>query len=273
MNALAAGIGRFFDLIIGPLADRPALAMVVLSVLTAVWSLLLFKATTRQERLTTGRDRLFGHLYEMGLYQDHLNVMGRIQRDLALANLRYLWLTLPALLALTVPMVITLAQLDSRYAHRPLQVGESTVFVVRVHDRDRAALADLKLVAPDGVRIEAGPVLDRPAGEAAWRLRLSAPGPHLLRVLRGDEIVASRKLNANHGLPRLAETQGATGWRVLLAPGSLPLPAQSPVVETRLQLPERSVRYLGFKMHWLLAFMIFSLIGGYLVKDPLRVSI
>ena len=98
--------------------------MIAVSVLTAIWALLLFKVTTRQKKLTTVvRDRLFGHIYEMGLYQDHLGVMGRIQRDLAWANLRYLGLTLPALLVLTVPMVITLAQLDSRFAHRPLTAG------------------------------------------------------------------------------------------------------------------------------------------------------
>ena len=57
-------------------------------------------------------------------------VLARIQRDLARANLRYLGLTLPALLALALPMVLTLAQLDSRYGHRPLRPGETTVFSV-----------------------------------------------------------------------------------------------------------------------------------------------
>jgi hypothetical protein len=200
-------------------------------------------------------------------------VLGRIQRDLAAANLRYVWLTLPALIALTVPMVITLAQLEARYAHRPLQAGETTVFSVRVHQEGRPALEELRLEAPAGVTVEAGPVADRRAGEVAWRLRLGEPGPHTLRVLRNDEPVAERSLPVPGGLPRLSEAHGAVGWRALLAPGSTPLPPQSPVTETKLQLPERQVRYGGFAMHWLPAFLVFSLVGGALLKNPLRVSI
>ena len=60
-----------------------AVGIVVVSALTAVWALLLFKAVTPQERLQQVRDRLFGHIYEMGLYQDRLGVLARIQADLA----------------------------------------------------------------------------------------------------------------------------------------------------------------------------------------------
>jgi hypothetical protein len=40
-----------------------------------------------------------------------------------------------------------------------------------------------------------------------------------------------------------------------------------------LRLPERHTKYLGLEMHWLLAFMVFSLLAGLAMKDVLRVSI
>ena len=134
MTWLTDIIGNLFDLLVGLLGGSPFLVMLVVSAITAVWALLLFKAVTPQARLTKVRDRLFGHIYEMGMYQDHLRVVGRIQRDLAKANFRYLGLTLPALFVLIIPMAFTLAQLDSRFALRPFERGETTVMSVTLAD-------------------------------------------------------------------------------------------------------------------------------------------
>lgn len=273
MTQLAQGISRIFDVVIGPLAGRPALAMIAVSVGTAIWALLLFKVTTRQKKLTVVRDRLFGHIYEMGLYQDHLRVMGRIQWDLARANLRYLGLTLPALVVLTVPMIVTLAQLDSRFAHRPLVAQETTVFSARLQDGTDVTADRLSLRTPAGVEVEAGPVVDRRERAVAWRLRLTADGPHRLVVVAEGRELGERILPSAGGLPQQNEEQ-KQGWvSPWLRPGALPLPGDSPLASTRLELPGRETRYAGVPLHWLLAFMVFSLLGGVLLKDALRVSI
>ena len=75
-------------------------------------------ATTPQDRLRA-RAGLVGHVYELGLYQDSLRVMLRIQRSLAAANLRYLALTLPALAAMLIPLALILPQFEARFARRP----------------------------------------------------------------------------------------------------------------------------------------------------------
>ena len=273
MNAIGHGISRFYDAVFAPLAGHPAWAMVAVSVLTAVWALLVFKAVTPQRRLTVGRDRLIGHIYEMGLYQDHLSVLGRIQRNLAAANLRYLLLTLPALVVLTVPMLLTLAQLDSRYSHRRLAPGESTVFSIRVDDDVSVSPQALRLEAPPSVIVEAGPV--RVPGEqaVAWRVSCDVVGEFPMRVMLYESLFAERMLPVgNDDLTRLNESS-RRGWAApLLAPGAPPVEAGSDLAESTLRLPERRTRYLGIEMHWLAAFLLFSLAGGLALKDVLRVS-
>lgn len=273
MNWLLGIVGKLFDLVLAPFAGAPAWGMLVVSLLTAVWALLLFKVVTPQARLAATRDRLLGHLFEMGLYQDHLRIVGRIQRDLARANLRYLTLSLPALVALLVPMVLTLGQLDSRFARRPLQPGETTVFAAKLETAAASQLDALQLVVPDGVTVEAGPVRDRVAGAAAWRLRVDRPGEHDLQVMVAGALAARRALKVGDGLPSLAETGGGNWVTTLLHPGAQPPVAGGPVAETTLYWPARTVRYLGLSLHWLLAFMVFSLVGGLAVKDALRVEI
>ena len=114
MNVVNGIVGRVFDLVLAPFAGAPAWGLVVVSVLSAVWALLLFRVVTPQARLAAARDRLVGHIFEMGLYQEHLRGVGRIQRDLALANLRYVSLSLPALVVMLLPMLLTLGQLGAR---------------------------------------------------------------------------------------------------------------------------------------------------------------
>jgi hypothetical protein len=273
VNALGSGINRLFDLLVAPLAGVPAVAMVVLSVLTAVLALLIFKHTTDRHKLDEARDRLIGHIYEMGLYQDHLRVLGRIQGRLAVANLRYLAVTLPALVALLVPMVLVVVQLESRFAHRPPAAGERTMLTVVVDPVRSARVYDLELDVPQGVTVEAGPVRSLPAGTVSWRLRVDEPGAQPLRVLLEGEEVAARTVRPDGRLPRLNESSG-TGWLdPLLYPGAAALPEGGVIQELTLQLPERSTRYLGVELHWLLAFCIFSLAGGLVLKGPLKVSL
>ncbi len=273
MNIVNGITGRVFDLVLAPFSGAPALGLAVVSVLSAVWALLVFRAVTPQAKLAAARDRLMGHIYEMGLYQDQMRVVGRIQRDLARANLRYVAASLPALVVMIIPMVLTIAQLEARYARRPLYVGESAVVAVTLAPSAASRLDELQLTAPDGVTVEAGPVRDRPGAAAAWRVRADKPGRYDLAVTLAGVPVATRVMAAGGGLPRTAETANTSWTHALLYPGERQLPGSGAVLETRLRYPARSTRFLGVELDWLLAFMVFSMLGGLALKDVLKVEI
>ena len=273
MNLLNNGMTKFFDVLLAPVAAWPGLTMVLVSLVTAVWALLLFKAVVPQDKMTRVRDRLFGHIYEMGLYQDHLRVVGRIQWDMVRANLRYLSLTLPYLVVLMVPMVLTLAQLDSRFSHRPLLPGEDTVFSITLSDEAAAKLADLRLEVPTGLRVSAGPVRDLMSGSVAWRLSVEDPGDYELTVKQGDQELLRRTVPVGDQLVAVGETSRRSWWHAVLYPGAPVLPDGGAVAAMTLKLPLRTTSYWGLELDWMVAFMIFSLVVGLAIKDVLRVSI
>lgn len=273
MTWLTDIIGKLFDLLAGLVGGSALLLMLVVSVVTAVWALLLFKAVTPQARLTETRDRLFGHIYEMGLYQDRLRVVGKIQGDLAKANLKYLGLTLPALVVLTIPMVFTLAQLDARYAHRPFRSGETTVLTVVLAGEAVSSLDRVTLATPPSITVEAGPVRNRIDGSLAWRIRAEDKGAHQLRIMDGSTELGTREMVTGEGLVPLGETSNQSWLHGVLYPGAPPLPKNGSLKELTLRLPPRHTTYLGVELHWLLAFMIFSMVAGLALKDALRVSI
>jgi hypothetical protein len=273
MNFVNNGMNRLFDVLLAPVAAWPAVAMVLVATVTAVWALLLFKAATNQAKLDVTRDRLFGHIYEMGLYQEHLSVVARIQWALAKANLRYLSLTLPALLVLMVPMVLTIAQLDSRYSLRPLTPGEETVFSVTLAEGAAADVSQVRLAASAGLKINAGPIRDRATGSVAWRLAVEQTDQYDLVVWNGPAELARYSVPVGGKLPAVGEKGRANWLHTLLYPGAPALPGSGEVSAMSINLPARSTRYLGVTLDWMVAFMIFSLVVGLAIKDVLRVSI
>ncbi len=274
MTIIANVMNSLFDTLVAPFGNAAAWAMTILSGLIGLLMLLLFKASTNQKKLATAKRHLLGHLYEMGLYQENLRVLFRIQGDLAKANLRYLSVTLPALVTLIVPVVLILAQLDSRFAHRPFLPRETALVTATVAAGQDELLDDLTLLAPEAVAVETLPVRDYDARTITWRVRVLAEGTHELILTTSDGSRWTKQLAAGDGLPRLAANRERAGWHhALLNPAEAPLPKDSPVLNIALQLRARETHYAGIRLNWLVAFCILSLVFGFALKDLFKVQI
>ncbi|MCP4570936.1 MAG: hypothetical protein GY838_01165 [bacterium] len=272
MTFIATAMNTLFDLLAAPFGASAGWAVAVLSALIGGVMLLLFKWATNQDELVNARRVLTGRIYEMGLFQDHLSVLGKIQRDLAVANFKYLRWSLPALLVLLPPMVLILAQMDARYGHRPFLPGEQTLVTVAVAEDQSAILDGLILTAASGVTVETRPVRDHRRGLVHWRVRVDAAGDHQLTVTLPDGRTATKRIVGGEGTPRLARVREREGLvRVLLNPAEPPLPGDLPVESIALVLPDRRLDYGFVRTNWLVALIVFSLVAGLALKDVFRV--
>ena len=272
MTVIAEALNGFFDVLTAPFGGSAAWAVLVMSALVGVLMLLLYKWSTDQEAIVAARRVLTGRIYEMGLYQDHLGVLMKIQRDLIVANLRYLRRSLPALAVIVLPMVLILVQMEGRFGHRPLRPGETTLLEATVA-ADRTDLLDtIALSADGGVTVETPPVRDYAAGTAVWRLRADTAGRHAVAVRFAGAPAVTKEIVVGGGLPRLAEVREHESLgRVLLNPAEAPLPTGSPVARIDVDMPSRRLDYAGIETDWLIALIVFSLATGLAVKDLLRV--
>jgi len=273
MTIIADTLNGLFDLLTAPFGGAASWAMLVLSVLVGVLMLLIFKWSTDQEKLVAARRVLTGRVYEMGLYQDHLSVLAKIQRDLFVANLRYLRYSLPALAVIILPMILILAQLDARYGRRPFLPGETTLLRVELGPEATTLIEGIRLEAPAGVAIETAPVRDFQAGVAVWRLRAEAAGHHDVRVVLADGQAVTKAFFVGDDAPRLAHTREHESLgRLLFNPAEAPIPRDSPVRKLRLTVPGRELEFLGLRTSWLVALIVFSLAAGLAVKNVIRVK-
>lgn len=272
MTWIATAMNSVFDLLTAPFGGAAGWAVAFLSVLTGVIMLLLFKWSTDQDRLVAARQVLTGRVYEMGLYQDHLSVLGKIQRDLFVANIKYLRWSLPALLVVLPPMIFILAQMDARYGHRPFTPGETTLVTVTVAEDQTALLNNLRLEASPGVRVVTKPARDFLRHQVRWRVAIDKAGEYRLNLRLPDGQTFEKLLHAQGGSPRMAATRERESLlRMLFNPAEAPLPGGAPLQSITLTLPSRELDYGLFRTSWLIALIIFSLVAGLALKDVFKV--
>jgi len=263
---LATKIG---DRLAAPFGDHAGWALLAASLVFAVVALVAFKFATPQRRLAAARSRLIGRLYEAALYQANLPVILRVQGGVLAANLRYLVLALPAVVALAVPLFVVLPQLEARLGRRPLAVGEAALVTATL---PAGAAADL--AGAPGLTVEAGPVRDAARDELVWRVRATAPGEPRLRLVGPDFAAELTVPVAVGGLPALtaARHRGSLA-QAAWDPAGAVLPANVPLRRFAVALPARQVRVLGLAQPWLVGVTVLSLAAGLALRRPLRVEL
>lgn len=217
--------------------------MLVLALPVTALALLVFRYASSQAGIRRVQRLIQAYLLEMRLFRDDLAVVARAQGRVFLLSLRYLALAVPPLLVMLLPMVMVLAQVEARFAHRPLAAGESVMLVVGLDKL--GANAELELELPSGLRAETAALRMPARGEVRWLLRALAPGEHRLTVRSGTSKVE---------VPVQVETRGtliaplmfrANAPEVLLAPQAPPLDAQQAVRSVELAYPRAGAAWGG----------------------------
>ncbi len=270
MDRSVRALNWFFDLLLRPFGDHAWFGLAFVSLLAGVLLLWLFKLVTPQRKLARARGRLMGHLYELGLFQDDLRTLMRIQKDFALANLRYLLTALPAL-AVLVPVVgLVVVQLEVRYQHTAPSPG-STVLLAAVLDPDHAALIDSLVVETGpGLAADSAPVRDRAQASVWWRLRVEEPGRHEVALSVGDLGRWTKQVKADPGIQPYSPVRARSGtWTAFANPAETPLPKDSPLLTLSI-IPAAEKPWYGRAWFW--GFCLYSVIGGLAFKKVLRVE-
>jgi hypothetical protein len=299
MNALNRALTGFFDLVLAPfelIGDRTAL--VIVSGVFGVLALLAFKYISWQKGIKAAKDRIKGHMIEIRLYQDDLAVVGKSVGKILWRNLQYVGLNFGPFIPLAIPFFIVASQFVVRYAYdpvpvmtadaTPLHAGRGTLVQVALKGQDKAKVADLKLILPEGVE-PVSPLVRAPAaGRAFQEVIAVAPGDHELvfelpdgagGVVRETKHLVAGDQPARRMQPRRVE---AAGWWKLHDPDACSMlwPAEpgftrsSPFSSIAIAYPYRDLGWMpGGEIGILIVLVVASMVFGFLALKPLGVTI
>lgn len=262
---IAGGLGALLTPFQGLI---PLAGLTFISLLTAVFVLLVYRKTSNQEGITAVRRRIVASLLEMRLFRDDLLVVLRAQGQVVRASLRYFGYSLVPLAWILLPLVVLFVHLDRVYGYDPLEPGESAIVTVRARD-----VGDLHLEAGSGIAVETPSLRRIGSGEADWRIRGLTPGEHLLRV-QGAGREVTKRVMVGVGPTPLASTRPSSGiLDELFHPGEAPLPRDAPVQAITVGYRRADVAFLGWRMNWVIPFLGLTIVFGFTLQRPLGVKL
>ncbi len=234
----------------------------------------VYKLTSDQATIRRAKDRIKAHLLEMRLYKDNMRATLGAQAGVLKANLTYLGANLKPLAVMIVPLVLILAQLSLWYDRAPLRPGEETLLKVGLAAGADPVSLDLVLEPPAGIEVTAPPVRIADEREIVWRLKAVAPGEGRLLLRTGGRTIGKTVTVGGRRLTRISTlaSRGSLVSRVLY-PGEAPLPAGTAVRSIELLYPAAGLRAFGLDVHWLVAYLVLSIVFGFALKGVFKVEI
>lgn len=255
-----------FDLWIWPFQGLPAFWQAcATAVPVTVFALLVFRYASNQRAIHAVKDKIKAHLLELWLYRDDLRVTLLALWAILGHTLVYMGHALLPMAVMIVPLALVIVQVESRFAFRGLDPGESSILKVTLGEDTPLTALEATLTLPPGLVQETPALRLNRADTILWRIRALSAGQHDLRVMIGGERHSKRVSVAAADAAVSPRRLKANDIEVLLYPRERPIPAQSLVTAIELTYPRDRGEFAGLSTvtWWLLAI---SLLLGY----PLR---
>jgi uncharacterized membrane protein (DUF106 family) len=272
-----------FDAVLYPFRGLPAIVgLGVVSLLTSIGMLIVFKATSNQEKLAAVKRGVHACFFEIRLFNDDLRAILAAQGRMLRLNLTYLRLSLVPMLWMILPLALVIAHLEFHYAYQGLRPGSTALVKVELKKdgmqgeaagtpgRPRPAVT---LTAPDGLRVETPPVWIPSLGEMVWRIAADRPGDYQMTVGFGVETETKSVRVSGEVVRRSPVRVGPGLLDQILYPAEPPLPAASAIQAIRLTYPDADIVVLGRGFHWLLVFFALSMVFAFALRKRFKVTI
>jgi uncharacterized membrane protein (DUF106 family) len=277
MSYVNAALRPLFDLLLTPFAGMPPIvSLAVVSLVTAVFMLIVFKRTSNQAALAEVKRRIHAGLFEIRLFNDDIRAILRAQTEILRTSLSYLRLSLVPMVWILPPLVLVIAQLQFHYGYEGLRAGDTTLLEVDLKpaavasgDRPRATL-DL----PPGLRAEGQEVWIPSQSQLAWRLAAERDGDFEIGVEIDGAPPVAKSVRVTDRTVRLSPVRVDRSFLAqLIYPAEPPLPAGGPVQAIHVRYPDRAVPVLGLGMHWMVPFFVLSIVFAFALRGWLKVTI
>ncbi len=272
MDIVNSALRWCLEFVLAPFAGfHPLVSLVPLAVLTGVAMLWVFAKVSDQKAIRRAKKKMQAYLLELRLFGDDPGLMWSAQMNLIKSNLRYMGLMFKPAIYLTVPMVFLLIHLDAVYGIDPIPTGESAVLTVRVDGRLAAQTSAPNVRAPSLLAVETPVVRGLTDGVFSWRVRAVEAGTGDIEF-DWDGRSWSKTVTAGNGLRYVSHAKTASALESVLAPGEKLLQAAD-IASVEINYPAASIETGSLRLHWLVWFLVVSLVAAYLLKGVFGVAV
>ncbi len=286
MNLLAelfSLINLITNAVLGPalsiIAVLPGwLSNTIISAVTGVLLLIIFKYTSNQRAIGRVRDNIKANMLALRLFKDEIAVTLQSQGRVFRGAFGLLYHSIRPMLVMILPVSLLLAQMGLWYQFRPLLPGEETLVTMKLtrpelgRRADANPMPEAEIIPHPGIDVTIGPVRVPTKNEIYWKIKLNSKDVHQL-VFQLENQTFEKQIAVGEGFVRISAVRPGLNWSdIILHPVEKPFTSKSPVHSISVDYPDRPSWTSGTDW-WLVYFFIASMLFALLFKPFLKVRI
>jgi len=270
VNVLTNAFGSFF---LAPIAMLPGwLSNTIISGVTGVFLLVIFKYTSNQRAIGKIRDDIKAHMLALKLFKDSISVTLHAEVRVFKGALLLLFHAIPPMLVMIIPVSLLLAQMSLWYQSRPLLPGEVAVMTVKLNDNVGGRWPTLNIEPTPVAKVTIGPVKVFSRREICWEIKALENGNHRI-TLDVNRHQIEKELVIGDGFIRVSSTRPAWNWaNILMHPAEKPFAPDSIVQSVNIDYPDR-LSWTSSANWWLIYFFIASMVFAFISRPFLKIRI
>lgn len=262
---------RGCDLLLAPFAGiSPFWGILFLSVVTSLFVLVVYKAVSSPRKVKDTKNQIKANILAIRLYRDFWKtIVASFFKSMYYTG-KYFVLNLGPLLLVLPLMFLLFVQMDIRYGMRPFNPGESITVKARFQG-DIGAL-NPELQANSHFRAAMNPVFIPALGEVDWKLRAEAGGATAIAIAV-DGGTVQKDLVIGGRLSALSNKKmAASSLEHFIYPAEKLLAPASALRSVQLEYPPRRISFLGLRAHWLVYYLVLTMIIALALKNKFGVE-
>jgi len=270
INVLANSLGW---LLLAPIAVLPGwLSNTIISAVTGVLLLLIFKYTSNQLAIGRIRNEIKANMLALKLFKDSVSVTLKAQGHIFGGSLRLLFYAIRPMLVMILPVTLLLAQMGLWYQARPLRTGEQAIITMKLNGDLDTAWPQVDIKSTPAAKVITGPVRAFNTREICWEIEAQQNGCHNI-VFQVDHQQIEKELAIGPGFMRVSTKRPGWHWTdVLMHPWEKPFRPDSIVHSITIAYPDRISINSGTDW-WVIYFFIASMVFAMIFKPFLKVKI
>ena len=267
--------GKIFEIIFIPFRNMsPWVGMIIISFLTSLLMLLVFRFTANQQGIRNVKDKIKAHLLEIRLFKDSIRISLMAQGNILRYNLKYIGYSAKPLLVMIIPLILILIQLNLWFGYSSLDPGQKAILKAEL-DADQSLLnTQFVIETPPGLEIESPALRIEEDNEVNWRLRATKPGIYELKLIINGQTLIKKVAVAQKRLSKISPLKIRRNFiDELFNPGEAPIPGNMPVKSIKIEYPDQPMNLFGWRIYWIIVYFALSIIFGFSFKGIFKVEI
>ncbi|MBU4404900.1 MAG: hypothetical protein L6428_16490 [Candidatus Aminicenantes bacterium] len=262
---------RGCDLLLAPFAKLPPFwGILFLSLLTSLFVLVVYRTVSSPQKVRDTKNQIKANILAIRLYRDFWKtIVGSFFKSLYYTGKYFILNLVPLFLALPL-LFLLFVQMDIRYGMRPFRPDES--ITVKAGFKSDIGAANVEIQPNPHFRSTMNPVFITALREVDWKLKAGKSGSTTIAI-NVDGATVSKNLVIGKNMPALSNKKmAASALEHFIYPAEKLLAAPTSLKYVYIQYPARSISFLGIRTHWLVYYLVFTMVIALALKNKFGVE-